>query len=209
MSFSSAQWTIPELCVWIVTRSREAVNALPPKVKESLKYAEMAHPGAYAARDEIVEAAQADVIGISCAGQKNFHGTASPRRMLTSEFWKNAEIQDQGHWEAPGSFWCVAKRVDQPAGTSGFHELLVDSAQAKARWPASSDAVERLPGSGTSAEVPAAPTDTEIKDWMSRHQLELKKAGNRHGRDVVLSAAREKFKVQYKRVKELWASREP
>jgi hypothetical protein len=40
MSFSSAEWTIPELCVWIATRSRSAVNGLSSSVRGSLKYSD-------------------------------------------------------------------------------------------------------------------------------------------------------------------------
>lgn len=127
MSFSSAQWTIPELCVWIVTGRKEAVNALSREARESLELAEIIHPGAYAARDEVVEAAQADSIRITCNGQRNFHGTISSRRMLTPDFWKYAEIEDRGGW-------CIARRIDQPTADNEFHDLLVDSDRAKVLW---------------------------------------------------------------------------
>lgn len=190
MSFSSAQWTVPELCVWIVTRSREAINALPPKVKASLRYAEMVHPGAYAARDEVVEAAQADVIRITCAGQRNFHGTVSPRRTLTADFWKNAEIEDRGHWQSPGSYWCVAKRVDGSGNASEFSDLLVDSVQVKERWTseaapkgtARAADVEQNPEGGPvtprrSGRQTTKATQAEHDEWMKARVKKLITAG--------------------------------
>lgn len=190
MSFSSAQWTIPELCVWIVTKDRDAVNALPPRVKESLKYAEMVHPGAYAARDQVVEAAQLDAIKITCAGERNVHGSFSPRRTLTSEFWKNAEILDRGHYEAPGSYWCVAKRVDQALGSKEFHDLLVDSAQAREWWSAnatpkataSAPDAKRDAGDGSTAPKRSSrqttkATQAEHDEWMKARVKKLLAAG--------------------------------
>lgn len=190
MSFSSAQWTIPELCVWIVTKDRHAVNALPPRVKESLKYAEMVHPGAYAARDQVVEAAQLDAIKITCAGERNVHGSVSPRRTLTSEFWHNAEILDRGHYEAPGSYWCVAKRVDQALGANEFHDLLVDSAQAREWWSADAAPkatanaldVKRDAGDGSTAPKRSGrqttkATQAEHDEWMKARVKKLLAAG--------------------------------
>lgn len=73
MSFSSAQWTIPELCVWIVTGKKAALNALVEGTRNSLKYADMIHPGARSARDVVIEAAQAGQIIITCAAKRDRH----------------------------------------------------------------------------------------------------------------------------------------
>lgn len=134
MSFSSAQWTIPELCVWIVTGNREALNALSPRVRDSLKYVDMVHSGAYAARDRIIEAAQQGSIIITCAGESDRYRAIPDRVKLPKDFWNNAELVDAGHWEAPGAYWCVARGVDQPTTAKAFRDLLVDSSKAKEIW---------------------------------------------------------------------------
>lgn len=208
MSFSLAQWTIPELCVWIVTGSRDAVNALTPQVRKSLKYAEMIHPGAYAARDEVVEAAQKGIITVTCAGEKNYRQSDPPRATLTTAFWGNAEIEDRGHYEAPGAYWCVAKRLDQPAGAKEFRDLLVDSAQAKSQWQATgareSKAGLSAPDVGDGAEPVAGSADTrrsasqtskasqaEHDEWMKVRVEELLAAGRQSNVPEDEAAARE------------------
>ena len=125
MSFSSAEWTIPELCVWIVTRNRAAVNELSSSVRKSLKYSDMVHSGAYAARDEVIEAAQQGTIIITCAGERDRYRSNPERVELSRDFWNNAELEDASHWEAPGSYWCVARRIDQPNTAKEYRNLLV------------------------------------------------------------------------------------
>jgi len=194
MAFSSAQWTIPELCVWIVTRSRSAVNALAPHVRESLKYAEMTHGGAYAARALVIEAAQEGVITVTCADEREHRWSTPPRMTLPAEFWSNAEIEDRGHYEAPGAYWCVAKRLDQPTGAKAFSDLLVESAQAKSRWQAGDAGEYRAELSaaavGDGAEHEGGSTDTrrsgsqagkasqaEHDEWMKARVKKLLAAG--------------------------------
>jgi hypothetical protein len=140
MSFSSAEWTIPELCVWIVTGSRTALNGLSPSVRESLKYSNMVHSGAYAARDKVIEAAQQGKIIITCAGERDRYRSNPDRTKLSRDFWNNAELVDAGHWQAPGSSVCVARRIDHPA--KEFRDLLVDSAKAKEVWSPPEPSVE-------------------------------------------------------------------
>jgi hypothetical protein len=132
MSFSSAEWTIPELCVWIVTRSRAALNGLSLSVKQSLRDSDMVHNGAYAARDEVIEAAQQGKIIITCDGEANRYRSNPDRIQLPLDFWNNAELEDAGSRLDPGSYWCVARRIDQP--TKEYHGLLVNSAKAKGLW---------------------------------------------------------------------------
>ena len=134
MSFSSAEWTIPELCVWIATGNRSAVNGLSSDARESLKYSDIVHNGAYAARDEVIEAAQQGKIIITCASEANRYQSNPERMKLPRDFWTNAELEDAGHYETPGSYWCVARRIDQPNMAKKYHDLLVDSAKAKEVW---------------------------------------------------------------------------
>jgi hypothetical protein len=94
----------------------------------------MLHSGAYAARDEVIEAAQQGTIIITCAGERDRYRSNPERVELSRDFWKNGELEDAGHWMAPGSYWCVARRIDQPNMAKEFHDLLVDSAKAKALW---------------------------------------------------------------------------
>lgn len=205
MSFSSAQWTIPELCVWIVTKDRDAVSALAPQAKRSLKNTEMICRGAYSARDRVVEAAQRRVITVTCAGERDRYNSQPPRKTLMPDFWSNAEILDShAGWMADFAPRLVARRVDQP--NKEYDDLLVSSAEALKEWPVSVPA-EPQPRPEIIESAAVALNDSAIKQWMIQHRMELKNAGKRHGRDVVLSAAKEKFNVQYKRVKELWESR--
>ena len=236
MSFSSAEWTIPELCVWIVTRSRVAVNGLSSSVRQSLKYSDMVHSGAYAARDEVIEAAQRGTIIITCAGERDRYRSNPDRTKLPRDFWNNAELVDAGHWQAPHSCWCVARQIGQP--NKDYHDLLVDSAKAKGLWsppepraelaasaPAAGGSISPLrptppsgarvadadpagerPQEATSGKPPA--TDGEMRKWMVDLQRSLKAAGKHHGRDIVLAAAREKFGVVHKIVLHVWNARE-
>ena len=167
MSFSSAEWTIPELCVWIVTLSKSAVNGLSSSVRRSLKYSDMIHSGAYAARDEVIEAAQQGKIIVSCAGEPDFYRSNPQRLKLSRNVWNNAELVDAVHWQAPGSRCCVARQIGQP--TKEFRDLLVDSAKAKELWPSpeahSQSATAVLSGDGNIIPSgPAAPSGTRLAD---------------------------------------------
>ena len=84
MSFSSAEWTIPELCVWIETRNARTVSGLPPGAQDVLQY--MAHycPAAYGRRDEIIQAGQEGAVTVAGPGG----------RPLLQSSWNNAEIED-------------------------------------------------------------------------------------------------------------------
>ena len=135
MSFSSAEWTIPELCVWIVTQSRPAVNGLSPSERGSLTYSDMVHGGAYAARDEVIEAAQQGKIVITCAGEADRYQSNPERIKLSPDFWNNAELEDATHWMAPGSYECVARRIEQPNKVKEFRDLLVGADECKRNWP--------------------------------------------------------------------------
>jgi hypothetical protein len=167
MSFSSAEWTIPELCVWIVTRNRAALNGLSSSVKKSLTYSDMLHNGAYAARDEVIEAAQQGKIIITCAGERDRHRSNPDRTKLSRDFWNNAELVDAGHWQAPGSRWCVARQNGQP--NKEYHDLLVDSAKAKEVWSSPEQSVELATaaaagGGSTSPLWPIAPSGARVPD---------------------------------------------
>lgn len=162
MSFSSAQWTIPEACVWIVTGSRDAVNALPPEARKALRYAELIHPGAFAARDVVIEAAQEGAVTITGSREVGNGQIDRVRTTLTGEFWRNAQIEDEGSWQSPGSYWCVAQLVDQPSSAEKFHDLLVDSARAKAlstSQTSNGDQSAATPRTDESSEVSLAPRE--------------------------------------------------
>ena len=212
MSFSSASWTIPELCVWIATRDKAALNSLAPVARRSLKFANMVHPGAYTARDEVIEAAQQGKIIITCAGEADRYQSNPNRMKLSLNFWNNAELTDASHWQAPGSYWCVARRIDQPNTAKEYRDLLVDSAKAKALWPqplrSSEAGISRATPEVVHPEKPRA-TDTQMLQWMQRHQHDLKAAGELHGREIILSAAREHFGVLHKVVRDIWDRRAP
>lgn len=47
-------------------------------------------------------------------------------------------------------------------------------------------------------------TDEEMYKWMLQHQRDLKGDKKRHGREIILSAAQERFGVAYKVVREIW-----
>jgi hypothetical protein len=143
MSFSSVEWTIPELCVWIVTGSRAALNGLSPSARQSLKRSDRVHSGAYAARDDVIEAAQNGKVIITGVGVIDAFSSKPERVTLPLTFWHNAELEDATHYEAPGLSWCVARWIDQTNTAKEFRDLLVDSAKAKELWsqaPRSSDA---------------------------------------------------------------------
>ena len=103
MSFNSAYWTIPELCVWIVTRKSDALSRLSPAVRQSLMLCDSIHSGAYAARDDVLEAAQKGRIVVTCDGEPDRYRSNPDRQTLTAEFWETAELEDTGHWQAGDS----------------------------------------------------------------------------------------------------------
>jgi hypothetical protein len=109
----------------------------------------MVHSGAYVARDEVIEAAQQGKIIITCAGERDRYRSNPDRTKLSRDFWNNAELVDAGHWQAPGSSSCVARRIDQPA--KEFRDLLVGSAKAKEVWS---------PAEPSAELATAAPADT-------------------------------------------------
>jgi hypothetical protein len=138
MSFSSSQWTLPELCVWIVTRSRASVNSLPDPDVGSLKDVDRVHLGAYAARDDVVAAAQIGSITITCAGKPD-------RQALSAQFWKDAEIADSdAGWMADFAPMLVARRADRTG--EEYYALRVGSGDALALWPAPRSSVEHSAG---------------------------------------------------------------
>jgi hypothetical protein len=135
MSFSSAEWTISELCVWILTRSKDAINDLSPEARRSLKLANLVHPGSAAKCDDIIAAAQEGTLHITYLRFKSPTQPAA-RLQFAADFWRNAEIVDYRGWMAgPGFGSCIARRigdVDAPR----FSQLLVNSAEAKELWQA-------------------------------------------------------------------------
>lgn len=152
MSFNSAYWTVPELCVWIVTRRIDDLNRLAPRVRRSLTFCDLVHKGAYAARDIVLEAGQQDRIKITCAGEPDRYRSNPDRRTLSPEFWKTAELEDASHWTADGAKWCVARQVGRPNGKD-FTDLLVSSAAAKELWTLEEE----------QAISPSAPIDEPIE----------------------------------------------
>jgi hypothetical protein len=50
-------------------------------------------------------------------------------------------------------------------------------------------------------------TAEQMRQWMFQHQLDLKGAGKRHGRDIILAAARVQFGVAHKIVLNAWNTR--
>lgn len=124
MSFSSGQWTIVELCVWITTQSKVAVNSLSDWDLRSLKLAESTHAGTYAARDDVVAAARAGRIVIN-----------SSTGVVPVDFWIDGAIVDwHSSWMA--DYWpkVVARRVDRTG--EEYDSLWVSSGEALAEWPA-------------------------------------------------------------------------
>jgi hypothetical protein len=165
MSFSSGQWTIPELCVWITTRSKSALNSLPSSVKRSLRNADMIYPGAYSARDEVIEAAQAGDIIVTCAGVPDRHNLNPGRREIPAVFWKDAEIKDStAGWMADFAPRLVAERVDQPG--KQYDELLVDSAAAKILWGPNQASNARKPVYEEAVTYSSGLVPVQFTDWV-------------------------------------------
>jgi len=153
MSFSSADWTIPELCVWIVERSKEAINKLSQAERSSLDSADRVCLGAYAARDDVISEAQEG--RLSVFGRRALRTAREQvRESLTPIFWKSAEILP-ADWVSGGVRHVVARSIGE-GNSSGYTDLLVSSAQAQEIW-------ERQPmvtsdGANTTSAEAAMPT---------------------------------------------------
>jgi hypothetical protein len=138
MSFSSASWTVPELCVWIAIRDKGALNNLASVARKSLKSADLLHPGAYAARDEVLAAAQDGRITVTCLGERS-RGDDPPeardgRLALTKNFWSGAELDDATSHLGSGARWCVARPV-HARDRRAYRELLVRRDEVLKEWP--------------------------------------------------------------------------
>lgn len=197
MSFSSAEWTIPELCVWIVTLDRSAVNGLSSRIKRSLKYANMIHDGAYAARDEVIEAAQQGKIVVTAAGTADRYRSNPDRIRLSREFWNNAEIEDASHWQAAGSFWCVARQVGQPNTSSEFRDLLVSRDDVLREWaerPVRQESPPPFPDDrAMSPALPVEEQDKEYLCWMMEDVVRRFRLDEQRDRDTMAVAVRDQF----------------
>jgi hypothetical protein len=155
MSFSSASWTVPELCVWIAIRDKEALNSLASIARRSLRYADLVHPGAYAARDEVLAAAQDGRITVTCLEERS-RGDAAPgaregRKTLTKTFWSGAELDDATSHLGSGARWCVARPVHARDGRA-YRELLVSRDEVLKEWPQRASAVTE-PSNATRAST--------------------------------------------------------
>jgi hypothetical protein len=60
---------------------------------------------------------------------------------------------------------------------------------------------------GESTAPPRRTTPDQMYQWMLKLQRDLKAAGNRHGRDIILSKARKRFGVRNKIVLGIWNAR--
>jgi hypothetical protein len=131
MSFNSTDWTIPELCVWIATRSEERVNTLTPAERDSIDEANLAVPGAWAARDKVILAAQGDHLTVTCRRDPDpiLPGSPATRAELSPAFWKVAEIGDYG------TGWTLARRCVARANGQLFKDLRAKRIEALSEWP--------------------------------------------------------------------------
>jgi hypothetical protein len=185
MSFSSASWTVPELCVWIETRDKGALNSLASIARRSLKYADLVHPGAYAARDEVLAAAQDGRITINCPREPNrsidLSGTRDGRMALTKAFWKAAELDDATSHLGSGARWCVARPVHSREARE-YRDLLVSRDEVLKEWPQRALAETDLSNVTRASTVNS--TDPLSKDDAERALLEWAQAEKAAGRTV-------------------------
>ena len=87
----------PEVCVWVSVRAEEHINRLTDHERQSLRAAELAVPGAWAARDTVLRAARNDRIEITCINSRGVSliPVPSPECVrLAAAFWDRAEITD-------------------------------------------------------------------------------------------------------------------
>jgi hypothetical protein len=92
------------------------------------------------------------------------------------------------------------QRVWAPSESSDFWaNLWIDADVCVSKRPVSAD------GAHAESATPAdCTTDEQKREWMFQHQQELKAARKGHGREVILSAARERFGVRHKVVSDIW-----
>lgn len=139
MSFSSAEWTIPELCVWISTRDAARFNALSEMQRHSLHAADRVVPGAWKMRDEIVRAAIRGAISATCIRPREIGllpdppGTPARRVGLEPGFWNKADVIDVDNG-LTGASVCIA-RFRHGADHLDHHALRVSREEALAEWP--------------------------------------------------------------------------
>jgi hypothetical protein len=217
MSFSSASWTVPELCVWIAIRDKGALNNLVSIARKSIKSADLVHPGTYAARDEVLAAAQDGRITISCQREPNRGivppGTRDGRMALTKTFWSGAELDDATSHLGSGARWCVARPVHARDGRA-YRELLVSRDEVLKEWPQRTSAVKQDPSPASigpsddqhaETATPTASVTLQSKFDAEKRRLIEKKED--HSYDAMTMWARSELEVDSKAAEELWENR--
>ena len=85
-----------------------------------------------------------------------------------------------------------------------WSDLWIRADECMSQWPAPVNA-EGIATEPASSESRA--TDYEIREWMLSHQHRLKDTGKLHGREIILSDARKRFRVRHKVVLAIWNTR--
>jgi hypothetical protein len=112
----------------------------------------------------------------------------------------------QGYWLRDcGGVPSIGDEVMRRAGVGLlWSDLWIRADECMSRWPAPVKAADFEQDAALS-EPPA--TDDEKLHWMLEYQRGLKDVGKHHGREIILSAARDRFNVQHKVVRAIWDAR--
>jgi hypothetical protein len=201
-----AWWPIPKAVAWIVGRSEALVDrASRTREIEELMLWEDLLP--VAVRDEppiSLTAAPAELLRAALAGHITIHG----RYNGTGELGPVPIRSHVQPWlEDYGSSGPAIRDRYDWRSRSCWSELLVRSQECMTHWPAPPlPATNNISPYKETVGKPGA-TDNQMRDWMLDHQVNLKKAGRRHGRDVILDAAKDEFHVRHKVVLAVWKAR--
>jgi hypothetical protein len=156
------------------------------------------------AREKLLDTLRNKRAQLIASGRANGVGNTGP---IETELWLGLTLHDE-----PGSrpgHGVVARPEDGlNFSATWFDEISFAVDDVQRIWPGPEDDHDNRTG-GLLASGPglSRATDDQIRDWMIRYQRDLKDAGKRHGREIILSAAREQFGVRHKVVLAIWNAR--
>jgi hypothetical protein len=191
-------WSVPQAIVWIVSRSAAAAgDAEGIKFLSGLSQLELIAKSPpdgdppitlWYAPDALLQAAirgELAITGLDC-------GTGKQGRVrmvdLKGPRWK-PYAGGEAIVDNEGSAWA---------------ELWVRADECMKRWPGDIVPKDEKGPSSEPASLADRTTDNQKREWMWQYRRNLKDAGKKHGREIILAAAMDRFSVLYKDVRSIW-----
>jgi len=200
-------WSVVQAVTWIIGRSLLLVErASAIRTFAALQRSQELRPVSVGDDPPLsLAAARAELISAAKDGGVRIYG--QQRGSVRQE-----RVDMQAHLQTPwladhGNEVCL---LNEQLARTGLYwaDLWVRSDECMNRWKDDHAAQDAMQGGkddrGKRSGRLSRETDDQILDWMIRYQRNLKHARKRHGRDIILSEARKKFKKLHKDVLAIW-----